>query len=65
LIVVDYGIQLTFVQPALLAGEAQGLSAFTQDDPHGMFIALENVGYLLLGVAFGFLGVALASGPPE
>ena len=65
LIVVDYGIQLTFVQPALLAGEAQGLSAFTQYDPHGMFIALENVGYALLGVAFGFLGVALASGPPE
>jgi hypothetical protein len=27
-----------------------------------MFIALENVGYALLGVAFGFLGVALASG---
>jgi hypothetical protein len=27
-----------------------------------MFIALENVGYALLGVAFGFLGIALASG---
>ena len=62
LIIVDYGIQLAFLQPALLAGEAQGLPALTQYDPHGMFIALENVGYALLGVAFGFLGVALASG---
>ena len=62
LITVDYGIQLSFVQPALLAGETQGLSALTQYDPHGMFIALENIGYALLGVAFGFLGIALASG---
>jgi hypothetical protein len=62
LITVDYGIQLSFVQPALLAGEMQGLSALTQYDPHGMFIALENVGYALVGVAFGFLGGALASG---
>ena len=61
-IIVDFGIQLTFLLPAIQANEAQALSAFTQYDPHGMFIALENVGYALLGVAFGFLGVALASG---
>jgi hypothetical protein len=61
-IVVDYGIALTFVQPALLAGETQDLAAWTQYNPHGVFIALENVGYALLAVAFLFLGVAMASG---
>jgi hypothetical protein len=61
-IVVDYGIQLTFVQPALLAGETQDLVAWTQYNPHGVFIALENVGYALIAVAFLFLGVAMASG---
>ncbi len=60
-IVVDYGIQLTFVQPALLAGETRDLAAWTQYNPHGVFIALENVGYALLAVAFLILGVAMAS----
>jgi hypothetical protein len=61
-IAVDYGIQLTVLQPALLADEADGLSALTQYNPHGVFIALENVGYAVLGVAFLFLGAALRTG---
>ncbi len=65
LIIVDYTVQLTFVQPALLVGEMQGLSAFTLYDPHGVFIAVENAGYALIGVAFVFLGVAVTSGPPR
>ena len=51
------------MQPALLVGEMQVLSAWTQYDPHGVFIALENAGYSLIGVAFVFLGVAVPSGP--
>jgi len=31
-------------------------------NPHGVFIALENVGYAMLGGAFLFLGGALAGG---
>ncbi len=61
-LVVDYCIQLTVLQPALLSGETEGLSAFTMYNPHGVFIALENVGYAVLGVAFVFLGGALAGG---
>lgn len=59
-LVSDYGIQLTTVQPALLAGETEDLSLWTQYNPHGLFIALENVGYTALGVGFVFLGWALA-----
>jgi hypothetical protein len=61
-LVIDYGIQLTVLQPALLAGQTEGLSALTQYNPHGVFIALENVGYAVLGVAFLFLGAALTAG---
>jgi hypothetical protein len=57
----DYGIQLTAVQPALLAGQSDGLSLWTQYNPHGMFIALENVGYTAMGFGFVFLGWALAA----
>jgi len=56
-IVVDYGIQLTVLQPSLLKGETAGLSLFSQYNPHGIFIALENVGYLVMGLAFLFAGV--------
>jgi hypothetical protein len=62
-LVVDYAIQLTFLQPALLIGETEGLSPWTQYNPHGIFIALENVGYALFNVAFLFIGVAMLRMP--
>jgi hypothetical protein len=62
-VIVDYAIQLTFVQPALLLGETEGLSPWTQYQPHGIFIALETVGYVLLNIAFLALGLALIQMP--
>jgi len=50
-LVVDYASQLSFIQPALLLGEAVELSSWTQYNPHGVFIAFENVGYLLFNLA--------------
>ena len=61
-LVVDYGTQLTVLQPAVLSGQTEGLSALTMYNPRGVFIALENVGYAVFGVAFVFLGGALAGG---
>jgi peptidoglycan/LPS O-acetylase OafA/YrhL len=43
------------VQPSLLAGESDGVVLVSQYNPHGVFIALENVGYVALAVAFLFL----------
>jgi hypothetical protein len=63
ILVVDYAIQLTFLQPALLIGETEGLSPWTQYNPHGIFIALENVGYVLFNFAFLFIGVAMVRMP--
>ena len=56
----DYGIQFAVLQPGLLSGETDGLSALSQYNPHGVFIALENVGYAAFGVAVLFLGGGLA-----
>jgi hypothetical protein len=55
-IATDYIIQLAVVQPSLLKGETDGLSLISQYNPHGVFIALEDIGYLLMGVAFVFAG---------
>ncbi|HEX6470946.1 MAG TPA: hypothetical protein VF069_17740 [Streptosporangiaceae bacterium] len=60
-LVSDYAIQLTVVQPSLLKGETDGLGLWSQFHPHGVFIALENVGYLLLALAFLAIGVAMAT----
>jgi len=63
ILVVDYASQLTFLQPASLLGETEGLSPWSQYNPHGIFIALENVGYVLLNIAFLFIGVAMVRMP--
>ena len=52
---INYFIQLTVVQPSLLNGELAGLELFSQYNPHGIFIALEDLGYFLMGVSFLFL----------
>lgn len=54
MITIDYFVQLTVVQASLLRGETDGLSLISQYNPHGIFIALEALGYLLMSVAFVF-----------
>lgn len=59
IIALDYFIQLRTVQPALLRGEADGLAIISQYNPHGVFIALEELGFLILGLSFAFLALSL------
>ena len=64
-ILVDYFVQLTVVLPSLQAGQTDGLSPFTQYDPHGLFIALEALGYAMLTIALLFASPAFADGRVE
>lgn len=59
IITIDYFTQLQVLEPSLVKGEAGGLVLFSQYNPHGIFIALEDLGYLMLCVAFLFSGTAL------
>jgi hypothetical protein len=58
IIAVDYFIQFQVAEPSLQRGETAGLALLTQYNPHGLFIALEDLGYLALCVAFVFVGTA-------
>jgi hypothetical protein len=49
---IDYFIQVSVIQPGLLKGETDGISILTQYNPHGVFIALEEIGYLVMSLAF-------------
>ena len=64
-IMTDYFIQWTVVQPSMLSGETEGLSLFTQYNPHGIFIALEGLGYLMMNMAFLSAAPVFAGGRLE
>jgi hypothetical protein len=55
ILIVDYFVQISVIQPSLEAGEVEGIALLTQYNPHGIFIALEEIGYLLMSVAFLFI----------
>src|SRR5689334_3075520 len=58
-LVGDYFVQLAVISPSLRAGESDGVSILTQYNPHGAFIALEELGYLLMSLSFACMGFAL------
>lgn len=58
-LVGDYFVQLAVVQPSVIAGEADGVSLLTQYNPHGTFIALEELGYLLMSASLACAALAL------
>jgi hypothetical protein len=59
-LVGDYFVQLVVIQPSLLAGESDGISLLTQYNPHGAFIALEELGYLLMSLSLACMAPALS-----
>jgi hypothetical protein len=55
-----YFVQVVVIQPSLLQGETEGIAILTQYNPHGVFIALEELGYALMGISFGCIAPAFA-----
>jgi hypothetical protein len=55
LLITDYFIQISVIQPSVLNVEKDGLALFSQYNPHGIFIALEEIGYLLMSFASLFI----------
>jgi hypothetical protein len=51
-LLIDYFIQVTVMQPSLEKGQLDGWAMLTQYNPNGVFIALEELGYLLMSLVF-------------
>ena len=64
-ITTDYFIQLTVIEPSILSGETAGLALFTEYNPHGLLVALESLGYLMMNGAFLFAAAVFAGGRLE
>lgn len=52
ILVTDYFIQVSVIQPSVLAGETDGISLLTQFNPHGIFIVLEEIGFTFMIISF-------------
>lgn len=51
ILILNYFIQVSVIQPSLLNGETEGISLISQFNPHGVFIASEEIGFFLMTVA--------------
>jgi hypothetical protein len=60
IITLDYFVQIEVLQASLLRGEVDGMAFISQYNPHGLFIAMEDLGYLMMCAAMFFLGAALS-----
>ncbi len=54
-LLVNYFVQVNVVPISLMNQEYEGIALLTQYNPHGIFIALEELGYIMMVVSFGFL----------
>lgn len=62
LIALDYFAQVLVVQPSLVHHEQDGVAMLTQYNPHGLFLILEDLGYLLLAKAMLLVAIAIPAG---
>jgi hypothetical protein len=51
-LLIDYYVQVSVMPVSLQKGQLDGWSMLTQYNPNGVFIALEELGYLLMSVVF-------------
>jgi uncharacterized membrane protein YgdD (TMEM256/DUF423 family) len=62
LTVSDFFIQWTVVLPSILSNETSGLSLLSIYNPHGVPIAVESLGYLMMDAALLFLAAVFVGG---
>lgn len=60
-LLIVYFVQVSVIQPGLLNGETEGIAMLSQYNPHGVFIAIEELGYLLMSFAFLFAAPVFGS----
>ena len=59
-LIADYFLQLSVIQPSVTRGETDGIALLTQFNPHGVFIGLEEMAYFVMSVSFLFIAFAFA-----
>ena len=60
ILVTNYFLQVSVIQPSLLNGETDGILLLTQYNAHGVFIALEEIGLLMMSLSFLFIALVFS-----
>jgi hypothetical protein len=60
-LLADYFIQFAVVPISIMKGETEGIALITQYNGHGIFIALEELGYITMSIAMFFLAPVFPS----
>jgi hypothetical protein len=53
--VIDYFLQVSVIQPSLVLGETDGIALFSQFNAHGVFIALEEMAFIMMSLSMLFM----------
>jgi hypothetical protein len=53
--------QFSVIPASLINGETEGIALLTQYNPHGVFIALEELGYFMMSFSFLFIAPVFAN----
>ncbi|MHC1703978.1 MAG: hypothetical protein AB9846_08720 [Tenuifilaceae bacterium] len=57
-LLIAYFTQFSVVPISVMKGESEGIALITQYNEHGLFIALEELGYITMSIALFFLAFA-------
>jgi hypothetical protein len=60
-LLADYFIQFAVIPISMMKGETEGIALLTQYNGHGIFIALEELGYITMSIALFFLAPVFSS----
>ncbi len=55
ILLADYFLQFSVVPISVMKGQTEGIALLTQYNGHGIFIALEELGFTMMSIAFAFL----------
>ena len=64
-IITDYFLLWTVILPSTIHGETAGLSLLSMYNPHGIFVSLESIAYLMMGLALLFIAPVFEGGKIE
>lgn len=65
IITTDYFVLWTVVLPSTIMGETAGLSLFSLYNPHGIFVSLESIAYMMMSLALLFIAPVFKGGRKE
>lgn len=57
-LLITYFTQFSIVPVSVMQGETEGIALITQYNEHGLFIAMEELGYITMSIALFFLAFA-------